>query len=312
MKILITGGAGFIGSHVADRLVDEGFEVVVVDDLSSGRRENVNKSAKLYELDIKSPHLEKIFEIEKPDYVNHHAAHISVVESVKDPIYSAQNNVIGTINLLENCIKYKVRKLIFASTGGAIYGEQDEFPASENHPARPISPYGITKLTGENYLYYYKACYDLKSVSLRYANIYGPRQDPLGEAGVVAIFIERMLSSKQPVINGDGKQTRDFTYVKDAVDANYLSVINEDSEGIFNIGTGVETNINDIFHILKDFCSSSLLEVHGPAKAGEQKRSVIDPSLAAKILGWNPQTPLREGLKETVDYFKMKKEKKGD
>ena len=184
LKVLVTGGAGFIGSHIVDRLINEGYEVVIVDDLTSGTERNINKNAKFYKLDIKNPELESIFKNERPDYVNHHAAQKDVRVSVSDPIYDAEINILGTINILQNCVKYGVRKIIFASTGGAIYGEQEVFPAPENHPERPISPYGITKLVAEHYMYYYKTIHGLDYASLRYSNVYGPRQDPHGEAGI--------------------------------------------------------------------------------------------------------------------------------
>ncbi len=226
MKVLVTGGAGFIGSHIVDKLIEEGYEVIVVDDLSSGKEKNINKKAKFYRLNIQDSGLESVFQKEEPDYVNHHAAQIDVRRSVSYPILDAKINVLGTINLLQNCLKYKTRKVIFASSGGAIYGEQQVFPAPENHPLRPISPYGITKLVAEHYLYYYKTIYELDYMSLRYANVYGPRQDPFGEAGVIAIFIKKMLNEEQAIINGDGEQTRDFVYVEDVARANLLAMKN--------------------------------------------------------------------------------------
>jgi UDP-glucose 4-epimerase len=303
MKVLVTGGAGFIGSHIVDGLIEDKYEVVVVDDLSTGREENIHKKAKFYKLDIQNPKLEEIFQKEKPDYVNHHAAQKDVRVSVSDPILDAKINILGTINLLQNCIKYKVKKVIFASTGGAIYGEQKIFPAPEDHPTRPISPYGITKLIAEHYLYYYKAIYGLDYVSLRYSNVYGPRQDPHGEAGVVAIFIQKMLNGEQPIINGDGEQTRDFVYAGDIVMANILAMNNNTSESIFNIGTGVETTINQIFFRIRDIVNPHIKEKHGPRKEGEQRRSVVDYIKAKEILHWQPRVSLIDGLEKTVKYF---------
>jgi UDP-glucose 4-epimerase len=224
MKILVTGGAGFIGSHVVDAYLELGHEVVVVDNLSSGSIENLNPKAKFYKMDIRDSDIEDLFKNEKPDIVNHHAAQMDVRKSVEDPIYDADVNIIGSLNLLQNCIRYGVKKFIFASTGGAIYGEQDYFPADEEHPTRPLSPYGVAKLTVEKYLYFYKEVHGLNYVVLRYANIYGPRQNPHGEAGVVAIFTSKMLKGEQPVINGDGFQTRDYTFVGDVVRANVLAL----------------------------------------------------------------------------------------
>jgi UDP-glucose 4-epimerase len=305
MKVLVTGGAGFIGSHVVDKLIERNYEVVIVDDLSSGKKKNINKKAKFYNLDIQDPQLESIFETERPEYVNHHAAQIDVRRSVSDPLYDARINVLGTINILQTCIKYKAKKIIFASSGGAIYGEQEIFPAPENHPLRPISPYGITKLTAEHYLCYYNTVYGLDYTVLRYANVYGPRQDPFGEAGVVAIFIQKMLKGEQPVINGDGEQTRDFVYVNDVAQSNLLALTNNTKEKIFNIGTGIESTINMVFDNLKDIINPSIEEKHGPPKQGEQRRSVIECSRANEILNWNTQISLIDGLRKTFNYFKI-------
>ncbi len=303
MKVLVTGGAGFIGSHIVDRLMEEGYDVVIIDNLSTGKEENLNPRARFYRLDIQSPSLEEVFRKERPDYVSHQAAQIDVRRSVSDPLFDARVNVLGTINLLENCVKYKVKKVIFASSGGAIYGEQELFPAPETHPLKPISPYGITKLAGEHYLYYYKIVYDLNYVSLRYANVYGPRQDPFGEAGVVAIFIQKMLNGGQPVINGDGEQTRDFVYVEDVARANILAFKNNTKESVFNIGTGVETTINQIFHSLRGIINPEIKELHGPPKDAEQRRSVVDSTRAKIELNWEPEVRLSEGLKRTVRSF---------
>ena len=303
MKVIVTGGAGFIGSHTVDSLIEEGYEVVVVDDLSSGKEKNINAKAKFYKLNIQDSKLESIFEKEQPHYVSHHAAQIDVRRSVSDPIFDAKINVLGTINFLQNCIKYKVKKVIFASSGGAIYGEQEVFPAPETHPLRPISPYGITKLVAEHYLYYYQTVLGLDFVALRYANVYGPRQDPYGEAGVVAIFIQKMLKGDPPVINGDGKQTRDFVYVEDVARANVLAMKNNMSDSIFNIGTGIETSVNQIFNYIREIINPSIEEKHGLPKQGEQRRSVIGCTRAKKNLHWEPQTSLMRGLEKTVEYF---------
>ncbi len=305
MKILLTGGAGFIGSNVADRLIELGHEVIIVDNLVTGKRENVPALAKFYEMDICDSQLNKIFAMEKPEIVNHHAAQMDVRKSVDDPVYDANVNVIGVINVLQNCVKYDVDRFIFASTGGAIYGEQDYFPADEEHPLRPLSPYGITKLTAEKYLYFYQQSYGLTFSILRYANIYGPRQNPHGEAGVVAIFTERILKDIQPIINGNGLQTRDYVYVGDVVKANELVLYNGDNK-IYNIGTGIETNVNELFRKIVKSTGKNIPEKHGPDKPGEQKRSVLDSDLIFKDLGWQPTIELDEGLIQTVNYFKSK------
>lgn len=303
MKVLIAGGAGFIGSNIVDQLIDDGFEIVVVDDLSSGHEKNINKKAKFYNLNITDSKLESVFQEEQPDYVSHHAAQKNVRLSVSDPVHDAKVNVLGTINILQNCVRYKVKKVIFASTGGAIYGEQEMFPAPEDHPVRPISPYGITKLVAEHYLYYYKIIYGLDYVSLRYANVYGPRQDPFGEAGVVSIFIQKMLNGEQVMINGNGEQTRDFVYVADVVRANVLAIINNMPENIFNIGTGIETSVNQLVHNLKDIIKPVVKEKYGPPMQGEQMRSVLDSSKAGEVLKWSPKVSLMDGLRSTSDFF---------
>lgn len=305
MKILITGGAGFIASHIAERYIELGHEVVIVDNLVTGKRENLPSKAIFYEVDICDSKLSQIFEKEKPDIVNHHAAQMDVRKSVDDPIYDATVNVLGGLNVMQNCVKHDVQKVIFASTGGAIYGEQDYFPADENHALRPLSPYGITKLTTEKYLYFYQQSYGLKYTILRYANVYGPRQNPHGEAGVVAIFSTKILKGEQPVINGDGKQTRDYIYVGDVVKAGEIALNSADNK-IYNIGTGFETDVNVLFNKIKEAMGKDVPEVHGPAKAGEQLRSVLDASLIQKEQGWKPNVSLDNGLKMTVEFFQNK------
>jgi UDP-glucose 4-epimerase len=303
MKILVSGGAGFIGSHVVDSFLSAGHEVVIVDNLITGKRKNINPQAKFYEVDIRSDEIYKIFQDERPDVVDHHAAQMDVRKSVSDPIYDAQVNVLGTINLLQAAVRTGVQKVIFASTGGAIYGEQETFPASENHPTNPLSPYGIGKLTGEKYLYFYSVTYGLKYVALRYANVYGPRQDPHGEAGVVAIFSQKMLKGEQPSINGDGEQTRDFVFVKDVAQANLLA-LSKDITGPYNIGTGREVSVNELFDNMSHLTSARMERKYAPAKEGEQRRSVLDTARAREVLGWISRVKLEEGLKETVAFFK--------
>lgn len=305
MKILVTGGAGFIGSNIVDAYIGGGHEVFVVDDLSSGSLDNLNPRAKFFQMDVRDPQIAKVFEQNRFDVMNHLAAQMDVRRSVADPIFDATVNIVGTLNLLENCVKTRVKKVIFASTGGAIYGEQDYFPADESHPTRPLSPYGIAKVSVEKYLFYYNAVCGLTHVVLRYANVYGPRQNPHGEAGVVAIFTNKLLHGEQPVINGDGRQTRDYTYVGDVVRANVLALGYEKPD-IFNIGTGKETDVNTLFRYLNEAIGSSADERHGPHKAGEQLRSVIDFSKAKRLLGWEPKVELGEGIRLTVEFFKKK------
>ncbi len=303
MKILVTGGAGFIGSHIAEALIEKGHDVTVVDNLLMGRMENVPKAARFYLMDIRATEIEKVFDIGRFDAVFHLAAQMDVRRSVEDPIFDAGVNVLGTLNLIRNAVRTGVKKVVFASTGGAVYGEQEVFPCDETHPTQPVSPYGITKLCVEKYLFYYALEFGLKYTVLRFANVYGPRQNPHGEAGVVAIFASRLLSGEQPVINGDGKQTRDYVYVGDVVQAN-LKALEHTENDAFNVGTGVETDVNRIFDLLNRHTGGKASEQHGPAKPGEQIRSVISHRKIKDVLGWEPRVGLEEGLKRTVDYFR--------
>ena len=303
MKILITGGAGFIASHVADLLIDNGHSIAIVDDLSNGKREHINPRAAFYHESILDQVLADIFRKEKPEVVIHHAAQISVRNSVQDPLNDMEINIRGSLRLLEQCKYYGVGKFIFSSTGGALYGEQDYFPADENHPTRPLSPYAIAKLSVEKYLFFYHTTHRLPYTVLRYANVYGPRQDPFGEAGVIAIFCQKMLKGSQPIINGDGNQTRDFVYVGDVARANLLA-LDQQVTGEINIGTGIETSINTIFNEIRSLVAPGIPEVHGPAMPGEQLRSVLSYRKAQTVLGWEPSMPLTEGLKHTVDFFR--------
>ena len=306
MKVLVTGGAGFIGSHVADVFVAEGHDVVIVDDLSTGVKENLNSAARFYEVDLRDERaLSEVFAREKPEYVSHQAARAQVRESLEKPALYAEVNIIGSLNLLQACRQHGVKKVIYASTGGAVYGEPEYLPVDEQHPVNPLDPYGASKHHVEHYLYLYHANWGLPYTILRYPNVYGPRQDPYGEAGVVAIFAEKMLSNAQPVINGSGEQERDFVYVGDIAESNLLAVGRGDG-GIYNIGTGVGTSINDIFHLLRLATGYGGEEVHGPAKPGEVFKVYLDAGKARSELGWNARVSLDEGLARTVDYFRSR------
>ncbi|HMU43660.1 MAG TPA: NAD-dependent epimerase/dehydratase family protein [Ignavibacteriaceae bacterium] len=308
MKILVTGGAGFIASQIADAFINEGHQVTIVDDLSTGFKKNLNPKAKFFQANICDKNLSQLFEKEQFDVVNHHAAQMDVRRSVKNPEFDATTNILGTINLLQNAIKYKVNKFMFASTGGAVYGEQEYFPADEKHPTQPRSPYGISKLAVEKYIHFYNAEYGLKYSILRYANIYGPRQNPFGEAGVVAIFSTKLLKGDQPIINGNGKQTRDYVFVGDVVKANLLA-LNDDANDIYNVGTEIETDVNQLFHYINSITGAGKEEKHGPAAQGEQMRSVITSNKLFNKFGWQPETKIENGLQATVEYFRKEMKK---
>lgn len=301
-KVLVTGGAGFIGSHLVDKLIEKGEQVVVVDNLSTGRKENLNPKAIFYPADICSGKIDTIFKKEKPELVFHLAAHTSVIMSVQDPLKDAQTNILGSLNLLEKCRQFGVKKIIFASTGGALYGDARQIPTPEDYPLWPLSPYGIAKSAVEKYLYYYKKIFGLPFVSLRLANVYGPRQNPLGEAGVVAIFCYKLLKNEKPLINGQGEQTRDYVFFEDVVRA-FLLAAQSDKTGFYNVGTGRETSVNKLFQILKKIIGSKQEALHGPAKPGELQRSCLDYSKIKKELGWQPKYNLERGLKETINWF---------
>jgi UDP-glucose 4-epimerase len=308
MKIAVTGGAGFIGSNIVDAYIDLGHDVVILDNLSTGKKENINPDAKFIEIDITSPDISSIFEEEKFDVLNHHAAQIDVRVSVDDPLLDAKSNILGSLNLFESCRNTGVKKIIFASSAGTVYGDQEYFPADEDHPKMPISPYGITKYTCENYINFYSKTYGIKKCILRYTNIYGPRQNPHGEAGVVAIFTNRMLADQKAIINGDGKFTRDYVYVGDVVVANIMA-LDKDFIGTYNIATGVEHDVNFIFRSLKEFTGSTIEEIHGPAKLGETERSVCSYDKIYQDHGWKPGIDFRTGLGLTVEWFKSKLKK---
>lgn len=307
MNILVTGGAGFIGSHVTDLYIKNKQRVVVIDDLSSGTRKNVNPQAVFYKEDIRKKGIFTIIKKEKIDILNHHAAQIDVRKSVEDPVFDTKINIEGSLNIFEACRKNKIKKIIFASSGGAIYGDTDILPTPENLTSfKPSSPYGVAKLAVEYYLQYYLLTHRIPSIALRYSNVYGPRQDPYGEAGVVAIFSQIMIAGKQPIIHGDGKQIRDFVYVSDVAQSN-VNAVEKDFVGAVNIATGEGTSVNKLFSLLLDITKSKSKEVHGPAKVGEQRRSVLSIKLANKVLDWHPHTKLRNGLKKTVAFFAKKR-----
>ncbi len=304
MKVMVTGGAGFIGSHVVDLLIESGHEVVVVDDLSTGRRSNLNPQAKFFQVDIRSPQMREIFEAERPEVISHHAAQMDVRRSMVEPIFDADVNILGSIKLLELAREFGTRKFIHISSGGAAYGEPVYLPCDEDHPVRPLCPYGASKYIFELYLYMYKENYGQDYSVLRYPNVYGPRQDPHGEAGVVAIFSGQMLQGKPVTINGTGEQVRDFVYVTDCAKANLLAL--EGGSGqVYNLGFGVGTSINEIFQHLKEITGYPQQANYGPPKAGETFKIFLDASRAKTELGWEPTFSVREGLTHTVDYFKM-------
>ncbi|HEY6366612.1 MAG TPA: NAD-dependent epimerase/dehydratase family protein [Candidatus Binatia bacterium] len=303
MKIVVTGGAGFIASHIIDAYIQLNHEVYIIDDLSTGQNRNLNPSAKVYTLDIADPKAGRLIAEIKPHVLNHHAAQMDVRRSVADPTFDARVNIIGFINLLEACKDAGVKRVIFSSSGGAVYGDREPIPATEAHETLPLSPYGVSKLTGELYLGYYYMAFGLPYVALRYANVYGPRQSTQGEAGVVAIFISQLLAGKNPVINGDGKQTRDYVFVGDVVRAN-IAALGSDFIGAVNIGTGKETDVVTLCELLREGVGSPVKAVHGPAKPGEQRRSCLETSLATQVLGWRPEVALEQGLLQTIAYYR--------
>jgi UDP-glucose 4-epimerase len=304
VKIVVTGGAGFIASHLVDACLEQGHEVYIFDDFSTGQKANVNIKARLHQVDIAENQAARLIEQIKPDVLSHHAAQMDVRHSVADPTFDARVNILGFVNLLEACKYNGVKKVIFASSGGAVYGEQEVFPAAESHPTQPASPYGVSKRSGELYLSYYHQAFGLPYIALRYANVYGPRQSTMGEAGVVAIFLSLLLAGKTPVINGDGRQTRDYVYVGDVIAAN-MAALHSSFVGPINIGTGVETDVVTIFQHLRDAVGSPIEAPHGPPKAGEQRRSCLETSRAAQVLGWRHQTTLKDGLRQTAAWYRQ-------
>jgi len=325
-KVLVSGGAGFIGSHIVDLLIEENFNVVVVDNLSSGREENINPKAKFYKIDItQEDKLEQVFKEEKPDYLIHQAAQISVSFAVRDPSFDARVNVLGSLNLLNFAAKYQNKGIVFASSGGTIYGEPESFPIREDCPFQPRSPYGISKVAVEYYLKFYSQNYGLNYVSLRYSNVYGPRQESQGEAGVIAIFIEKMLKGEIPTINGDGEYIRDYIYVQDVARANLLALknmlkllkVNSEKKrqkgevldsrlNCFNVGTGIGVTVNELFTLLKEIIQFPYPANYGPARPGDLRKNILDNQLIKKVWGWQPEVVLSAGLKKTIDWFSKK------
>lgn len=302
MKILVTGGAGFIGSHIVDKLIENGHDVVVVDDLSTGSMENVHKNAVLHTMDIRSEYIGRIFAMEKPDVIIHHAAQIDVQKSIKQPGVDADINIVGTVNILENCVKYGVKKIIYASSA-AVYGTPQYLPVDEKHIVDPISYYGISKHTPEHYIKVYNLLYGLKYTILRYANVYGPRQDPKGEGGVVSIFTNRMLNDEQPTIFGDGEATRDYIYVGDIAEANIKALELGDNE-IINVSTNSTTAVNELFQTIKEIVGFNKEPIYADERKGDIKHSCLDNGKAKELLGWQPQYSLEDGLRRTVEYYK--------
>lgn len=305
MKILVTGGAGFIGSHVTDSFCEAGHDVLVVDNLSSGKEEYVNAKAELVQADITDKgKIQEIIANFRPDIINHHAAHIQVGYSVKNPQFDAENNIIGLLHIMEAAKDIPIKKIIMASTGGAMYGNKPT-PFSEDMKEEPLSPYGVSKRSGELYLNYYFEQYKVPYTVLRYANVYGPRQNPHGESGVIAIFSEMIAEGKSPVINGEGTHTRDYVYVTDVVKANMLALEN-DFVGALNIGTSREISTNDVFRALVAEYSANIQEEHGPERPGEQVTSALSFTKAQQVLGWQPSVSFEDGVKQVVEWYKNK------
>src|SRR6516162_4690962 len=303
MKILVTGAAGFVGSHVAEAYVEAGHDVVVLDDLSRGKKENLNPKCRFYSCDIRDRKtIESIFSVEKPVVVNHHAAQMDVRRGVREPIFDAEVNILGGINLIETAVANGAKRFIYIGTAGAGYGEPDRMPVPEDYPINPITPYGISKHTIEHYLFTFRFLYGLDYVVLRYGNVYGPRQSSRGEAGVFAIFSEQMLNGVQPVIYGDGQKIRDYVYISDVVAAN-VAALDKGSNEIFNISSGVQTTDREVFDLVRDLLGKSVQPKHVPRRPGEIDRICLDISKAERLLGWKPQVSLAEGARRTVSYF---------
>jgi UDP-glucose 4-epimerase len=303
VKVLVTGGAGFVGSHVVDRLIVDGHTVDVVDNLATGRPEQVHSAARLHVCDLRDTRLDALVTGVRPETVVHVAAQAAVSRSVADPRFDASVNVTGTIALLEACRHAGVRRLVYTSTGGAGYGDTTALPTPEDHPLRPSSPYGVSKTAAERYVDCWVGLTGIRALTLRLANVYGPRQDPAGEAGVIAIFSSRLLGGRPCVVNGDGEQTRDYVYVGDVADAVARAVTSREASGVANIGTGAETTVNELYRRLARLAGVTRAAEHAPPRPGEQRRSVLDASRAKTLLGWTATTPLDDGLRQTLAWF---------
>jgi len=305
MRVLVTGGAGFIGSHITDAYVAAGHEVLVIDNLSSGHAENVPSAARLEQVDIRDPAVVAVIESFRPEVINHHAAQMNVRVSVEDPCLDAEINVLALVRVLETGKSCGVSKFVFASSGGTVYGDPDAIPTDEGQATHPICPYGVSKLAGEHYLHYFRTIFGVPYVAFRYANIFGPRQDPHGEAGVIAIFCQRLLRGDDVTIYGDGRQTRDYVFVGDVVRAN-LAALGTDYVGAVNIGTGVETDVVTLYERIWTQVGGAGKAVHADAKEGEVRRSCLDARRAHEVLGWQPSTDLDTGLAATVEFFRTR------
>jgi Nucleoside-diphosphate-sugar epimerases len=305
MKIIVTGGAGFIGSHITDMLIKEGHDVCIIDSLVHGKRQNINPGAKFYEMDIKDPEISEIFMSEKPDVLIHEAAQISVPKSIENPVYDAEVNIVGTLNLLEAARKSGVKKVIYPASA-AIFGEPKYLPVDEAHPLNMMSGYGVTKHTIEHYLSVYNTLYGIKYTVLRYANVYGPRQDSTGEGGVVAIFCEKLIEGIQPYIYGDGGQTRDFVYVKDVARANIMAVNSGENE-IFNVCTKTAVSVNDLLSAMNSVRGTDIKAVYKPEREGDIRHSFMTYDKINSAIGWSPEYSLMEGLKETFEYYESQR-----
>jgi UDP-glucose 4-epimerase len=310
LNILTTGGAGFIASHVSDRLIALGHNVTIVDDLSTGKIENLPPEGKFYEIDIRDKALSEVFDTEKPEVVIHHAAHADVTRSVRDPEHDASINILGSLNLLECCRKHDIRRFIYASTGGALYGEPCYIPADEAHPIDPVSPYGVSKHVVEQYLYVYQVNHGLDYTVLRYPNVYGPRQDPYGEAGVVAIFSLQLLTGKRPVIFGDGSKTRDYCNVADIVEANVLA-LNSPPGGTYNLGRGIEVSDLEVYQTVREAVGSRTEPMFAAVRPGEVEHIALDATKAERELGWKWKVDMTEGVAQAVEFYRTVSERTG-